>query len=192
MPKRTLYLIRHGQYDRADRSDKLEGALNDNGREQARLTAERMRDYPINVIHHSTLRRAAETAQIIGAALPSARLRPARVLWECIPSIPPSQAEYFATYPARLMERHAVQAARAFERYFRPPGRRESHELIVCHGNIICYLVCRAMGVPADHWMNLDTRHCGISEIAILDDGWTRVKAHGDVGHLPHALRTFV
>ncbi|HYF62174.1 MAG TPA: histidine phosphatase family protein, partial [Herpetosiphonaceae bacterium] len=138
------------------------------------------------------LRRATETAQVLGAALPAARLRPARVLWECVPSIPPAFAHRFAKYPPKLMERHAAQATRAFERYFKPPGRRDTHEIIVCHGNIICFLVCRAMGVPADHWMNMDTRHCGISEIVVSDEGWSRVKTHGDVGHLPFPLRTFV
>jgi serine/threonine-protein phosphatase PGAM5 len=192
MPTRTLYLIRHGQYEQADPSDKLEGALNDIGREQARLTAERMAAYPIAVIHHSTLRRASETAQILGAALPAAPLRPARVLWECIPCIPPHFAHYFEQYPARLIAQHGAQAGRAFERYFKPPGRRDRHEIIICHGNIISYLVCRAMGAPVERWMNIDTRHCGISEVEISSKGWTRINGYGDVGHLPRELRTFV
>jgi broad specificity phosphatase PhoE len=192
MSKRYLYLVRHGQYNTGDKSDKLEGGLTEIGWEQARLTALRLAEYPVNRLHHSSLRRATETATALSRELPTVHMQAARVLWECVPCIPSSFSEYFTDVPAALVEQHGRQAQRAYQRYFKPPGRRDSHEIIVCHGNIICYLICRALGVPATAWMNTDIRNCGISEVVIFSDGWTRVLSHNDTGHLPKALRTFV
>ena len=70
MARRTIFLIRHGQYQRIkpDESDgdltmaqanKLDGGLTPLGIEQAKLTAQRLSSYPISAIHCSSLPRAA-------------------------------------------------------------------------------------------------------------------------------------
>jgi broad specificity phosphatase PhoE len=61
---RFLYLVRHGAADPHD------GPLSAAGREQARLTGERLRDVPFSGICHGPLPRAAQTAELIAARLP--------------------------------------------------------------------------------------------------------------------------
>ncbi|QYO67907.1 histidine phosphatase family protein [Leptolyngbya sp. 7M] len=68
----------------------------------------------------------------------------------------------------------------------------EQHEIIVCHGNLIRYLACRAMEISPEVWANLDHHNCGISEILIKEDNQTVLISHNDTGHLPYSMRTFV
>ena len=181
MAERHLYLIRHGHYDHAGSNGKAGGApkqgaggpgLSGTGREQARLTAEALRDEPINAVHCSTLRRAAETAGILPAPFPNVRVRRARDLRECLPSVPTAfvqrknpelglvevqnrlhtDAGFAGEMERRFLEvagykpgavgRGRAQCDRAFARYFMPVARSNRHEFLVCHGNILQYLLC--------------------------------------------------
>lgn len=68
----TVLLIRHGQtsWNAAGRwQGHTDVPLNEVGREQARLLAERLVDWPIRALYSSDLKRAAETAVIVGDAL---------------------------------------------------------------------------------------------------------------------------
>jgi len=67
-----LFLIRHGRSTwNAERrfQGHADPPLDDVGREQAHLLAERLRDSPPIVLYTSSLQRAQETAKIIGQAL---------------------------------------------------------------------------------------------------------------------------
>lgn len=63
-----IYYVRHGQTD-WNLHNKMQGktdiALNENGRQQAKITKEKLKDVPITRIYCSPLARAKETAQII-------------------------------------------------------------------------------------------------------------------------------
>lgn len=63
-----IYLVRHGQTD-WNLEKKTQGhtdiSLNDNGREQAKLVSDVIKDYKIDKIYSSDLLRAKETADII-------------------------------------------------------------------------------------------------------------------------------
>lgn len=86
---RTLILIRHGQYEHwQDDSDKR--TLTDLGREQARLTGERLRSLgeKYDMIHFSTMPRATETADIISKCLPDIPTRSCDMLREGAPIRP--------------------------------------------------------------------------------------------------------
>ena len=69
---RKLYLVRHGETD-WNRTGRFQGhtdvELNDQGRDQARALAERLRGREIAAITSSDLRRARETAEILAATL---------------------------------------------------------------------------------------------------------------------------
>ena len=64
----TIILVRHGE-TRWNLGNIFRGIydipLNDNGRDQARLTAEALKAYPINAAYTSPLSRAVETARIV-------------------------------------------------------------------------------------------------------------------------------
>jgi broad specificity phosphatase PhoE len=72
MARRLLFLVRHGETD-WNVAGRWQGhtdiALNERGREQARIVAERLRDVSLAGIVSSDLSRARETADIVGAAL---------------------------------------------------------------------------------------------------------------------------
>lgn len=69
----TLYLARHGQTD-WNKQKRLQGwtdiALNDLGREQARLLAKRMKNVSLDAIYTSTLSRTRETAGALEGRAP--------------------------------------------------------------------------------------------------------------------------
>jgi broad specificity phosphatase PhoE len=68
----TILLARHGETD-WNRDGRFQGhadpPLNDRGREQARRLAETLDGEPLDALYASDLRRAAETAAIVGAKL---------------------------------------------------------------------------------------------------------------------------
>ena len=102
MATRTLYLIRHGEYDWDDQPTPHKG-LTRRGRKQARLTARRLRTLPATAIYSSDLRRAVETAEIIrGPATPMNRASGNRSVMAAInppPSASPDASP--ATNPIR-------------------------------------------------------------------------------------------
>jgi broad specificity phosphatase PhoE len=65
----TLVLVRHGETD-WNRERRFQGhadqPLNDAGRRQARELADRLRDEQVSTLYTSPLRRASETAEILG------------------------------------------------------------------------------------------------------------------------------
>ena len=191
-PKRILYLVRHGNFDAEVKpEDGLGGGLTLLGRRQVRLTAKRLSRLPIDAIYHSDLRRAAETAAIIAEQFPNAPIRSSRLLRECVPGAPLVFPEYFQKLPPEDLRRDLTQAQQAYTRFFRLNRRGERREVLVCHGNIIRYLLSRVMQAPPEIWGNLDVRQASVSEVELQAE-WQRVNAMGDVGHLPPELWTFV
>ncbi|MEO8609293.1 MAG: histidine phosphatase family protein [Chloroflexota bacterium] len=196
MPVRVIYLVRHGQYESyPENGDALGGSLTPLGRDQAERAADALAQMPISAIHTSTLRRAAETAGIIALRFPSINVQPSRELWEIIPAIPPREAEYFTLHfpnltPEAILRDRAV-ADTAFERLFRPGGTEDEHEVIVCHGNLIRYYVCRVLEVAVETWGNMEANNCGITRCTIESDGRKMLISMNDIGHLAPAIRTF-
>jgi broad specificity phosphatase PhoE len=192
MSQRILYLIRHGQYDTSrNLTDARGGGLTAFGKKQARLMAQRLSRLPISAIHHSTLRRAEETAAIVALKFPGLPLRPSPLLREVVPSLPPALRDFFTALSPEEVERGRHRAERAFDKYFRRARREPQHEIVVCHGNIIRYFVCRVLQAPLDLWLNTDVHHCGISEVLIKSDGRMTLVSHNDTGHLPPHMRTY-
>jgi serine/threonine-protein phosphatase PGAM5 len=191
-PKRILYLVRHGNFDvHARPANGLGGGLTALGRRQARLTAKRLSQLPIDAIYHSDMPRAAETAAIIAETLPDVPARASRLLRECTPGLPQVFAEYFKDYSPEQLERERQQAERAYQKFFRLNRRGERREVLVCHGNLIRYFLSRVMQAPPGVWSGMDVRQGSISEVE-LQAAWQRVNALSDVGHLPPALWAFM
>lgn len=87
--KRTLLLIRHGQYEtwQEDSDKRILTAL---GREQARLTGERLKELNLaySVLYSSTMPRAKETAGLIAEVLPQVPRKQTDLLSEGAPIRP--------------------------------------------------------------------------------------------------------
>ncbi|MCP5097371.1 MAG: hypothetical protein GY943_17640, partial [Chloroflexi bacterium] len=140
MPNRVLFFVRHGQYlSTAHEGEEPDGALTEVGQAQSALTAKRLQDYPIQVIHHSTLQRAVETADIIANAFPDVGKRPSPLLRECIPCVPEGMESHFAHIPPEFIAGGMVQAQQAFATYITPliDGDSNQYEIVVSHGNLI-------------------------------------------------------
>lgn len=199
MSKRYLYLIRHGQY--VVTPELPHGKLTHLGQLQAEHTGKHLLDVPITKIYSSSMSRAVETAELIAENfhLPEG-VQQSDSLRECVPSLPlrlEAQIRHYAAHaPDFDLEDiivHRMQADEAYERYFRPPDNPylpDSHELLVCHGNLIRYLVCRVLNTTLDAWANLYIIHCSISLIRVDDSGLTTLMYYNNAEHLPNKMRT--
>ncbi|MGJ3241043.1 MAG: histidine phosphatase family protein [Anaerolineae bacterium] len=197
MTTRTLYLIRHGQYDTSVKTADG-GSLTDTGREQAKHAGEAVARIPVDALHASTMTRALETATIIAERL-NMPYQTHEVLREAIPTIPPRVAseilnlmEHDPEFTHDTIHQDKKRADEAFAHFFTAPASDEPsrHEVLVCHGNIIRYLLCRALDINIDTWAKLDINHCGLCIVTIDEQGRTRLITHNATGHLPTHLLT--
>jgi serine/threonine-protein phosphatase PGAM5 len=182
---RRLIFVRHGQYEEA-----TTGLLTPLGREQAKKTAHALRHLHVDVVWTSTLPRAKETAAIVAhRQRKGTRVRRSRLLCEVIPTALPPQFKLKQPLDNDQVRADKRRADRVFVTLFKP-SRTERTEIVVCHGNLIRYLVCRALGIERRLWMRLDSTHCGLTEFRVTPEGTIRVVRYNDVGHMPATMRT--
>lgn len=181
MGDRTLYLIRHGQYDLST------GSLTDLGRAQAEVLSARLRQVPLDAIHASTFPRAIESAIPIRREHPAAGGRNARYLIECIPYVPRRRPEIASDEEQRL--RNAARVERALTTFGKPTRGRDQHVAIVFHGNFIRALTLRLMAIDPSAWIDLQIHHASLTVVRVGKDS-TRLVSYNDTGHLPPAMVT--
>ena len=182
MADRHLYLIRHGQYDRARESPTL-GRLTPLGRRQARHLAKALRTLPVDVIHHSTLVRAQETAEILGEVIDAPMTR-SSLLREGLPGMRGKR-------PIAVQRATMERFDRALAKFFKRTRGRDRHELIVCHGNLIRYVMLKALEVDTRAWARIQVPcFCSVTRMTIRGrTGWKILESYGDASHLPVAAR---
>lgn len=194
MRKKTIVLVRHGQYK--PKSEKGEEQLTLLGRKQATYVARRLKEYKINRIIHSTMPRAVETAEIIKKEIGYKKtFLKSDSLRECLPQAPKYIQKKFRGRAAKSYKRDSLQLTRAFKKYFKiSKGPKESVDVLVCHGNVIRHLVCQFLGVNTLLWPRLDILQCSISTFELRSKGHNRkiLLSYNDVGHIPKASRTFI
>jgi serine/threonine-protein phosphatase PGAM5 len=187
---RTIYLIRHGIYDRdTSVDDHIGNGLNPLGREQAKLIGARLAALPVRMtsLTSSTLTRARETADVMGREM---RMTPWRdsLLNECTP----------ATYREDIMKGLApgeadsaeAQLGRAWERYVRASAE-DAHDVLVCHGNVIRWFTCKALGLDTRRWSSMEIANGSLTALIVHPDGAVRLVTYSDVGHLPVTKQTW-
>lgn len=192
MAKKTIILVRHGQYH--PKSEKTLEKLTTLGRKQAQLAGKRLRENKIDRIVHSTMPRAQETAEIIKKALGyRKKMEACDSLRECVPGMPEKLLKKYGYTDKQKIKSHKAQAERAYKKYFKA-SRKDSVEVLVCHGNIIRYLICKVMGAEELKWVQMDVQQCGMSVVVIRTSGDPRklLISHNDVGHIPKHQRTFI
>jgi len=188
---RTIVLVRHGNYvDDPSADARLGPGLSPIGVAQAHLAGARLAGMPIrfDAMYASPMQRARDTAAVIGLAFPGRRFSVVDDLAECTPPTRRSEATKDET-PADMAACKA-RLDRVFETYFKPAVGSERADLFVCHGNVIRYLVTRALGVDTAAWLEMSVGHASITTIRVEPDGRFKVIAVGDVGHTPPNLRT--
>jgi len=188
---RTIYLVRHGEYDSADPADpKLGKALVPIGVAQAKLLGARLRALPVrfSAFRASPLTRARQTAEILAQDLPGLDLAIDPLLEECTPPTRRTEIQDDETPEALALCR--AQLERLFAEWFRPTPNGERNDLLVAHGNVIRYLVTRALGVDPTAWLEMSIANASLTVIRVEPDGRFKVLTVGDVGHLPPDLQT--
>ncbi len=185
-----IVLVRHGHYDADPAADeKLGPGLSPIGVAQARLVGARLRgEAPFDRELVSPMQRARDTAASIGLEMADARFTVVEDLRECTP--PTRRAEITAEETPEALAACKAQLDRLFARYFKPAEGGDRRRLLVCHGNVIRYLVTRALGVDSAAWLEMSVGHASITRIRVEADGRYKVIAVGDVGHLAPTLRT--
>lgn len=185
---KTLIFLRHGQYQTKP-TEKLTAL----GRKQAQLAGRRLGEFKINKIYVSTMPRAIETSKIVLKKF-SRLLKPEScdLLQECVPGFPLKLRKIYGHTNLAKLKKGKAQADKAYKKYF-TFSKKMRTELLVCHGNIIRYFVCKALGVDTDTWVKLDIKQCGIT-IIILDSENNSVSliTHNDIGHIPVKMQTFI
>jgi serine/threonine-protein phosphatase PGAM5 len=189
---RYLYLIRHGYYVRVDSLDeKTANGINDLGAEQAALLGKRLAGLPVKfrALLSSDLLRARQTADRIGAILGMA-VEPDTLLEECTPSS--SRPGFDQEHDAAEMAACQRNLEAVWTKYFRPSPEADTHDLVVCHGNVIRWLVQRAMGDDVRNWTTMDIGNASLTVVAVRPDETARLVIFSDVGHLPVEKQTWV
>lgn len=188
---RTVYLIRHGDYDHDDERDPDVGkGLVPLGVAQARLVAHRLRSMPVewSSLHASTMTRARETALVMAAELPQLDLQTSRQLRECTP--PTWREDIMAEETAADLAACQSQLESAFATYFTPSPEQDRHDILVCHGNVIRYFVTKVLKIDPLAWLGMSIGNCSLTVVKILPDGSMKLLSFSDVGHIPPGLQT--
>jgi serine/threonine-protein phosphatase PGAM5 len=187
---RTIVLVRHGNYaDDPTADPRLGPHLSPIGVAQAHLVGARLAGMPaFDALYVSPLQRARDTAATIATDLPGRHFVVVDDLAECTP--PTRRAEIVAGEKPADLAACKARLDRVFATYFKPASGAARSDLFVCHGNVIRYLVTRALGVDPRAWLEMSVGHASITRILVEPDGRMKVVAVGDVGHLPSGLRT--
>jgi len=199
---RHVFLIRHGHYLSKERSDRQK-RLTRLGREQLELTGRRLREvgFEYDAIVSSTMTRAKESANIIIDQLRECRSHDEETAADAYPMsiavdqlleegapLPPEPPLDFWQPDAAQFRADGPRIERAFQKYFALPGEsqeKDSHEIIVCHANVIRYCVCRALQVPPQAWLRMWLNHGSITWLTIRPEGRIVLRALGASGYMP-------
>jgi serine/threonine-protein phosphatase PGAM5 len=183
--------VRHGTYD-PDRGpgDPAGPGLNALGHEQAALIGARLAALPVRpaALVASTLRRARETAEDVGRAL---GMTPAldSLLCECTPTS--DRADYMKNHAAADVAACDSSLARAWAAYFVPTPGADRHDVLVCHANVIRWLVSLVVAGDPVRWSAMEIANGSLTIVAVHADGTARLVMFSDVGHLPVAKQTW-
>ncbi|XP_008295818.1 serine/threonine-protein phosphatase PGAM5, mitochondrial isoform X5 [Stegastes partitus] len=184
---RNILLIRHSQYNLSGNSDK-ERILTPLGREQAELTGQRLAALGLkyDVLIHSSMARATETANIISKHLPGVELVSCDLLREGAPIEPVPPVTHWK--PDAVYHEDGARIEAAFRRYIHradPKQKEDSYEIIVCHANVIRYFVCRALQFPPEGWLRMGLNNGSITWLTIRPSGRVALRTLGDAGFMP-------
>ncbi len=187
-----IYLVRHGMYtpDTVNTDDRVSSALNTLGHEQARFVGKRLAKLPVkfHALVTSDFTRARETADEMGRIL---RMTPVRdsLIHECTPR---------AENPAWMKNAHEDEIvlcesnlAAAWAKYVVPTPNADTHDVLVCHGNVIRWMIAKTIADDPTHCSRMDIGNCSLTIIAVRPDGVARLVMYSDVGHLPLDKQTW-
>lgn len=203
--KRQVILIRHGQYQNEKNREAGDSAktLTPMGEKQAMVTGAYLWDLfkdahstaaiegkvaEPKFFYVSDMTRAQQTAKIILKSFPKkfrSRLTTDPILREKFPCDPQP------AYPKRANQADALACEEAFAKYIhRPISDEHTCDIIICHANIIRYLLCRSLQIPPEAWLRFSLPHCSLTSIVISGNGNVKVSYVGSAFHLEPSLQS--
>ena len=188
---RTIVLVRHGNYDNDPAVDEKIGPhLSPIGVAQAHLAGAALMGLPLHFDHlyASPMQRARDTAAVIAGDFPGRHFEVVDDLAECTP--PTRRSEITKDDKPAELAACKDKLDRVFARFFKPAKAGDQADMLVCHGNVIRYLVTRALGVDTAAWLEMSVGNASITTIRVEADGRFKIIAVGDVGHIPPNMRT--
>lgn len=192
-PVRNLFLVRHGEYVREEACDEEVGCgLDALGREQARLVAVRLDGMPLTFssLQSSPMTRARETAAIVAGHFPELAHRIEGDIRECTP--PTRRLDIMADLEPGEAEACEAQLAAAAARLLVPAtAGADENDIVICHGNVIRWLVCRALEVDPQAWLGMSIANCSVTVIQVKADGSCKLVSFADSGHIPWSQTTY-
>lgn len=184
MPTRTLHIVRHG------RADAL-GALTEDGRSQCRALGQRLADVPLDVIWHSPLPRAVDSAAVIAEGRRGLLVDEAPELVDAVPFVPgldslsPRRAAFFDGIDEEEAASGHRLAGQLADRFLRPHAARSTEELLVTHAFQVSWLVREALGAPPVSWMSLGRiENTALTTIVLEQDELPMILCVNDRSHL--------
>ena len=190
-PVRTLWLIRHGEYEHGVETTD-EGGLVALGRQQARLLAARLDGYPVvfTSLQASTMTRAGETAELLAEAFPRVPVSFHDDIRECTP--PTTRQDIMEKLEPGEAETCAATLEKAWARLFVPArGSGDEHDLVVCHGNVIRWFMARVVKNDVENWLEASIANCSVTVVQVRADGSTKLISFADTGHIPWGMTTY-
>lgn len=197
-----IYLVRHGETE-WNKEYRLQGQadtrLNDYGRELAVITAEALKDIPFDVIYHSPLSRAEETAVILkrdrkidciaderikemsfgiaeGCHIGTIKNNPQDPMYSFLKKpgdfIPPEKGESF--------EEVAERSAAFMKETILPLEETCKNVLIVAHGAVNRTILNAIAGIPVSDFWNIRLKNCAVS-IIDLTNGQLTLEQEGGI-----------
>ncbi|PFH35378.1 phosphoglycerate mutase [Besnoitia besnoiti] len=116
----------------------------------------------------------------------SARIEQAfrRYFYRALPPPPPSNSAAGPSCPPSEAEKPSGPTPES-------SCGNDSYIILVCHGNVIRYMLMRALQLPGCAWLRWATYNAGISWISIDSKGYVSCREFGDVGHLQADMITY-
>ncbi|GFU26832.1 hypothetical protein NPIL_316401 [Nephila pilipes] len=188
---RHIFLIRHGNYYSKEKEAEKQ-KLTSLGLIQADLVGQHLRDLKLDFskITHSTMIRAEETSKEIQKYFPDVPVEKNVLLEEGFPiQAEPVQCHF----DDKSIHEDGPRIEAAFRKYFHRADasqKTDSYEIIVCHGNVIRYFLCRLLQVPPEFWLNFTLLHCSMSRVSIDPEGYVNICAVGEIGFMPRDIMT--
>jgi len=197
---RCITLIRHGQYVHSMAEQKK--ILTDLGRKQAKITGEKLKSFGIRYdeIICSKMIRAKQTADIIVNELYDNEAEKDKI--DIIYDSDLNEGAPYDIIPERddinksgfwdKFGDDSARISRAFETYIhRNDHDKDEQILMIGHGNVFRYFMCRVLQFPEEGWLRFSLCNCSITKFKIFGDGRISVECIGSDGHLTKQQLTF-
>ena len=178
----------HGSTDK-------ERILTELGKEQATTCGKRIQElvdkgilFPIKYCYYSTMSRAKETHDLIIPMLTEKPIydEPCTMIREgavCKPS--PESINWHPSDESFFKDNKRIEAGFVNHIHRADIDEHSNYTtLLVCHGNVIRYFVCRALQLDPHHWLRFSVYNASITVLDVYSNGRVSLKLLGDCGFL--------